>query len=167
MLTFEHCSVGPVVLPVTVRFAMLVRSLVEISIREVLFPFSMLQALVEFAFVAIAVDPNMFPMAMSLPLNPFALVRVSLIAYPTSETMLQSVLPLTNVVFTVRPEEAPLTMRFTCLVLTLIVGALSEHFNALPVLLIVEELPLVGSAIVVEEETTSILLVVDDLAEVG
>lgn len=103
-IALEIAAIGPVVLPIALRFPLIIESFIKISIVEAFDSLAMLEPVLELPLISIPIDPGVDPIAMRGSLGPLPDVGVALGTQPHACALFEALEPFTLIELAVGPS---------------------------------------------------------------
>ena len=157
-LALVKTVVVPVVFPKTMEFSIIIVALVEVSCHKFLCTFSMLDKGHECPLVSTRVIFSEHPETRGRSLFPLAQVRVTLRTDPQASSVFEIILPLSVVGLSVRVTVLSLPMHFVLPILALKDTPIGKDLIGLSISLVIEPIPIVTLARMVEHDALTIPL---------
>ena len=159
-------SISPAILAVSIGFAIVVLAEVDVAVSESVGALAVPQTELPLALVSVTVRPLVLPVPMCFILVPLADIAVPCHALPHTVAVLDAILPFTVIGVPVHPSVEALARDFAQIVLTQVLIPIAEPLIALAVALVLHPVTLVHPSDLVDTDTRSMPMPVDNLTTV-
>jgi hypothetical protein len=146
----------PLVLPLPIWSAILILSIIAVSVCKEIRSISVSQTAFPLAFESISISPYMDPITLGFIVSPLSYIAVSLDSLPDSLSFLHSFRELPIIDFSILPSINPFPICLAHMVLAMISIARREDLESSSMSFVILPFALVDSAIIIRLNSSSI-----------